>query len=546
MGYRWSLACTPEQIGTVAALAARIWTEHYSGLLSDGQIAYMVEKFQSQEAILRQIEEDGYRYFLLDAGDGPAGYAGLQVTGERLFLSKLYIEKAARGRGLASFALERMEELCRRERLSAIWLTVNKQNESSIAVYKAWGFAVTDTQTADIGEGYVMDDYIMERPLSGAGAKTAMPLRPFGRTGARVSPLGFGAMRMPTLPDGGIDEPAAIALIREAIDGGVNYVDTAYFYHDGKSEGLVGKALQDGYRERVYVATKNPVGLLKAPEDYERILEEQLDRLGTGYVDFYLFHALNRQEWREKVLGFGLLKKAEAAREAGKIRHIGFSFHDDNDAFHEIMDGYDGWEFCQIQLNYIDVKNQAGTEGLEYAASKGLGVIIMEPLLGGKLAAPPQSVCQVLPPEKTPVEWALDFLWDRPEVSLLLSGMSTEQQVRDNLVYAARSRTGMLSAQERALFAQAKVAYDTMARVPCTKCSYCMPCPFGVNIPGVFEAYNRSAFSMDDAKKQYAALEGQGDRCRACGKCMKACPQHIEISRLMPQVHGLLTGKDTP
>lgn len=546
MDYTWTPVNRQEQMDTAAALAARIWTEHYGGLLSDGQIAYMLDRFQSAPAIRRQIEEEGYRYFLLDAGEGPVGYVGIQETGDRLFLSKLYIEKAARGRGLASFALRRLEALCRRERLRAVWLTVNKGNTDAIAIYTGWGFHVIDAKETAIGGGYVMDDYIMERPVEGADGAGMLPLRPFGRTGERVSALGFGAMRMPTLPDGSLDEPAAIDLVRAAIDGGVNYVDTAYFYHDGKSESLVGRALKDGYRGKVFVATKNPVGLLNKPEDYDRILDEQLARLECGVIDFYLFHALNRTEWREKVLPFGLLQKAEAARAAGKIRYIGFSFHDDGAAFHEILNGYDGWDFCQIQLNYIDVANQAGLDGLEAAAAKGLGVIVMEPLLGGKLANPPESVRRILPPEKTPVEWALDFIWDRPEVSLLLSGMSSGQQVRDNLLYTSRSRAEMLTEQERALFPEAKRAYDTMARVPCTHCAYCMPCPFGVDIPGVFEAYNRSVFSEEEAKAQYAKLEGPAALCRSCGKCEGRCPQKIAIRQRLAEAHPLLSGADGP
>lgn len=542
MGSNRTLVATAEQIRLTAALAEEVWTEHYTGLLEPGQIAYMVEKFQSPAAIRRQIEEEGYRYFLLadDAAD-PCGYVGIQETGDRLFLSKLYIRKDARGRGLASQTLRFLQELCRKERLSAIWLTVNKGNASSIEIYKKWGFRVADTQAADIGGGYVMDDYIMELPVDGAGPKTAMRLRPFGRTGARVSALGFGAMRMPTLPEGGIDEPASIALIRAAIDGGVNYVDTAYFYHDGKSESLVGKALRDGYRERVYIATKSPVWQLNAAEDFDRLLDEQLARLNTAYVDFYLFHAINRSEWRNKVLEYGLLDRMEAARAAGKIRHIGFSFHDDNGAFHEIVDGYDGWEFCQLQFNYVDVSNQAGVEGLEYAAAKGLGVVVMEPLRGGRLAVPPESVQRRLPADRTPVEWALDFVWDRPEASLLLSGMSNRQQVEDNLLYAARSAAGMLTQDDKGMLSRARTAFETMAKVPCTKCAYCMPCPFGVNIPGVFEALNVSAASMEEGQKMYAALDGKADLCRACRRCEKKCPQQIVISERMPAAHAELT-----
>ena len=319
MQVRFVSAATPDRIAVVAALADKVWNKHYTGLLAPAQIAYMVDKFQSAGAIARQIAQEGYRYFLLELDGRAVGYTAVQAAEGRLFLSKLYIEREARGQGAASQALAFLEGLCRRERLRAIWLTVNKGNASSIAVYKHWGFETVDTQVADIGGGFVMDDYIMERPVEGVDKDAArLPLRPFGRTGAMVSPLGFGAMRMPTTADGAIDEPAAIGLIRQAIDGGVNYVDTAYFYHDGKSEGLVGKALRDGYREKTYVATKSPLSLLHTAEDFDRILDEQLERLGLPYVDFYMFHAINRQEWREKVLGFGLIPADRGGPGGGK------------------------------------------------------------------------------------------------------------------------------------------------------------------------------------------------------------------------------------
>lgn len=229
-----------------------------------------------------------------------------------------------------------------------------------------------------------------------------MQYRQFGRMAEKVSALGFGAMRMP-MAGGEIDEPEAIRMIRRAIDGGVNYVDTAYFYHDGKSESLVGKALKDGYREKTYVATKSPIGLHKCPEDFDRCLETQLERLDIGTIDFYLMHALDRGGWDNVAVPFGLIDKMEKAKADGKIRHIGFSFHDDFDTFRRIIDSYDGWEFCQIQFNYIDIDHQAGLRGLEYAAAKGLGVIVMEPLLSGKLASPVPGVQRVLTEGTQPV-----------------------------------------------------------------------------------------------------------------------------------------------
>ena len=370
-----------------------------------------------------------------------------------------------------------------------------------------------------------------------------MQYRSFGNTGESVSALGFGCMRF-EMENGRIKEKEAVSLLRAAIDGGVNYVDTAYFYLEGQSESLVGRALQDGYREKVHLATKSPVFALESGADFDRILDEQLERLQTETIDFYLLHTLSLQTFEEKVLGYKLLSKMEKARADGKIRYIGFSFHDNHEAFLRILNGYDGWDFCQLQLNYIDVENQAGLRGLEEAAAKGLGVIIMEPLLGGKLAAPAPGVRAALSPSRTPVEWALDFLWDRPEVGLILSGMNAMQQVADNLVYADRSRPGMLTEEDRAMFRRAKTVYDTMALVPCTKCAYCMPCPFGVDIPGVFEAYNRTAVNGKEARDLYAALEGrQADLCRACRRCESKCPQHIPISKTMKAIPPVFAEK---
>lgn len=367
-----------------------------------------------------------------------------------------------------------------------------------------------------------------------------MQYRKFGKTGVEVSALGFGTMRLPLVnPEDSstIDEARAIRMLRDAVDAGLNYIDTAYPYHMRMSETLVGKALQDGYREKVYLATKSPVWLLEKPEDFDRILDEQLEKLQTDHIDFYLLHALSQERWENVVVKLGLLERAEKAKEAGKIRHIGFSFHDGLPAFKTIVDGYDKWDFCQIQYNYINTDYQAGAEGLHYAASKGLGVIIMEPLLGGRLADPPQAVKDVLPDTKSPVEWGLDYLWNQPEVSLLLSGMSTEEQAAQNLEYASRSSVGMLSEEEAEMFEQAKLAYDGLALVPCTKCKYCMPCPFGLDIPGTFEAYNALAYETEEsARKRYGTLEKKADACRACHHCEKECPQHIGISSLMPEI----------
>ncbi|OYP39238.1 aldo/keto reductase, partial [Lachnotalea glycerini] len=248
-------------------------------------------------------------------------------------------------------------------------------------------------------------------------------------------------------------------------------------------------------------------------------------------------HALDKDRLENKIKKYNLIEHMEKAREAGKISYIGFSFHDELSVFKEIVDFYDKWDFCQIQFNYINTDYQAGLEGLEYAASKGLGVIIMEPLLGGKLANPYDNVAEILSDQKTPVEWALDFVWNRPEVALLLSGMSTMEQVKDNLCYADQSNVSMLQAKELDMLKEAKKVFDTQALVRCTKCAYCLPCPVGINIPELFELYNKSAvIGIDQAKELYNGIKIKANQCRTCKHCEIECPQHIEISQVMKKI----------
>ena len=359
-----------------------------------------------------------------------------------------------------------------------------------------------------------------------------MKYRKMGKTGVEVSVLGFGCMRLPTVDgqDNCIDEEKAIGIIRSGIDSGINYVDTAFGYHGGNSERLVGKALKDGYREKVNLATKLPLWNVKCEEDVERIFNEQLQKLDTDHIDFYLLHAVNNDSWDNIVTKFDVLPKLEKLKAEGKIKHIGFSFHDDLWVFKKVIDAYDGFEFCQIQFNYIDVDYQAGLEGLEYAASNGLGVIVMEPLLGGKLAAPNERVAAKLSAEKTPVEWALDFVWNRSEVSMLLSGMGNMQMVSDNIGYADRSNPGMLSEKDLTMLSEAKHVFDEMVLVPCTGCEYCMPCPSGVKIPKVFSAFNNiTTGGRRVVKDIFPDIETNASLCKKCGKCENACPQHIKI-----------------
>jgi len=384
-----------------------------------------------------------------------------------------------------------------------------------------------------------------------------MEYRRFGKTAWKVSALGFGCMRFPTT-DGKplsqkIDRPEATRMVRHAIDHGVNYLDTAYPYHGGKSEVLLGNILKAGYRERVKLATKSPIWLIKKGKDFDTYLNEQLTRLQTDYVDFYLFHGLNKKSWQNVVLKHGLLKRAEAAVKAGKIRNLGFSFHDDYSAFKEIVDGYDGWSLCQIQYNYMDTENQAGTKGLKYAASKGLAVVVMEPLLGGRLANPPKPIKTILKNQGKgikPSDLALQWLWNQPEVSVVLSGMTTMGQVRENLKSANMSRTAYLGKDRLKLMENIKKRYRELVPIPCTRCNYCMPCPNGVNIPRIFEEYI-DGFIHDDVRtarsiySRFLKKEEQASQCKACKRCEAKCPQKIPISELMPKVHGVL-GKDQP
>lgn len=365
-----------------------------------------------------------------------------------------------------------------------------------------------------------------------------MQYRAFGNTGLSVSALGFGTMRLPTVDDkamgANLDETESIRLIRHAIDKGVNYIDTAYRYHDGNSELLVAKALADGYREKVYLANKSPIWLLETPEDFDRILDEQLEKCATDHFDFYLLHAINANTFAEKVKGLRLVDRMQKAKDAGKISHIGFSFHDQLPVFQEILEYTDAWEFCQIQLNYVDTDYQAGVEGLRMAAERGMGVIAMEPLLGGKLANPTGTMAERISQDRPPVQWALDWLWNQPEVSLLLSGMGDMEQVEQNLAYAEQSRVGCLNEAELAMLEDVHQAYLEETRIPCTRCSYCMPCPQGLDIPELFAAYNSVVGSTKPvAQRKYAAIEVKASQCVKCGACEALCPQQLPISEHM-------------
>ena len=377
-----------------------------------------------------------------------------------------------------------------------------------------------------------------------------MKYRNFGNLDWAVSVLGFGAMRLPVIANNParVDEPKAIEMIRYAIDQGVNYLDTAYTYHDKQGELVVGKALLNGYREKVKLATKLPSWLVKNPDDFDGFLNEQLEKLQTDHIDFYLLHALNTAYWT-KLRNWKVLQWAEDAIADGRIQHIGFSFHDEFDVFKDIVDAYDKWTFCQIQYNFMDIEYQAGTKGLQYAAQNGLAVVIMEPLRGGQLTAKiPKSITGLWKSAVTmrsPADWALQWVWNHAEVSVLLSGMSTMEQVIENLDSAERSGAGALSNQELVLIDKVREEYRRIAPIACTTCKYCMPCPNGVEIASILEYYN-DAIIYDNPRAPrflYRDLsEGErADRCVECFECEEKCPQGIPICEHLKTAHAWLS-----
>ncbi len=380
-----------------------------------------------------------------------------------------------------------------------------------------------------------------------------MNYRRFGSLAWQVSALGFGCMRLPLIngDSARIDELEAMRMVRYAIDRGVNYIDTAYPYHGGNSELFVGRALQDGYRDKVRLATKLPVWKVQSKDDLDLVFDEQLRKLQTDHIDFYLLHGLNRERW-DKLRRLGVLTWAERAIADRRIRHLGFSFHDALPVFKEIVDGY-AWTFCQIQYNYMDIDHQAGIAGLRYAAAKGMAVVIMEPLLGGKLVEPPapiQAIWDTADVKRSPADWALQWLWNQPEVSVVLSGMNTQGQVVQNVASASTARVNALVARELALFDQVRAKYNDLSPIPCTKCEYCLPCPNGVAIPRVFAAYNEGMmFNKPDVArrgyKQWIPVENQASACVQCLECETKCPQNIPISQWLPVVHQVL-GEDKP
>lgn len=375
-----------------------------------------------------------------------------------------------------------------------------------------------------------------------------MLYREMGKTGDKLSILGYGCLRFPKRKDGKIDEERTERQIIQAIEGGVNYFDTAYIYHGGRSESILGNIFSKGYRDKVRIATKLPPYMIHSMKDMENVLETQLKRLQTDHIDYYLLHAMNDKAGWDRLKSLGILDFIEGIKKEGRILHFGFSFHGDKDEFKAIVDDYP-WDFCQIQYNYLDEHFQAGREGLEYAASKGLGIVIMEPLRGGSLVGRmPQEIKRIWDTAKTKrtaADWALRWLWNQPGVTVVLSGMNEEAHITENVKLASEAYPDTLTEKELALYDEVKKEYRRLMKVGCTGCGYCMPCPTGVDIPFCFSYYNsRHLFKAKRARWQYIAFAGApmagkpsyASLCRNCGKCERVCPQHLPIREKLREV----------
>ncbi len=373
----------------------------------------------------------------------------------------------------------------------------------------------------------------------------------FGRNAFEVSRFGMGCMRLPVSRNAAdadaVDEAHAVRMVQAAADAGVNYFDTAYMYHGGESEVVLGRALRDGYRGRVRVVTKLPNSKFATPE---ACLDEQLKRLGTDHLDLYLLHGLNVKTWaiaKERDL-FSFLDRM---KEKGKIRLAGFSFHDGTRLFKQIIDAYH-WDACQIQLNFLDSGYQAGVEGMRYAAAKGISVVVMEPLRGGLFAQNiPDDVMAVwrsAPVQRTGAAWGLRWVADLPEVAVVLSGVSSMEQLEENLRLFQEPLVGCVLPGERALYARAQALYESKVKIACTACGYCMPCESGVAIPNVFRFYNSWALGGNLAgsrgayKRMLTAHDSDASRCTECAACEEACPQNLPIINTLKEAHAILAG----
>lgn len=374
-----------------------------------------------------------------------------------------------------------------------------------------------------------------------------MKYRIVPKTKDRISALGFGCMRLASRL-GRIDEIKAEEQIRFAVEQGVNYFDTAYPYHNGDSERFLGKIFRDrNLRNKVKIATKLPPWLIKTREDMDSILKEQLKKLQIQTIDYYLVHGIMNQGVWDQLKELGILAFLNEAKEKGYVKNVGFSSHSDLQTFQNIVDDYD-WSICQIQYNFLDENNQAGTKGLKYAAERDIAVFAMEPLRGGNLSKKVPTQVQILwdsaKKKRTPAEWALKWIWNHEEVTCILSGMNDDHHIRENIQTADTSEPNTLVEAEINLIKKVRDKYQELTKVPCTACSYCMPCPAGVNIPQCFEKYNdKYLFGTMNARAMYEVQLGgimgspaRASQCIGCGKCEKHCPQHIEIRQQLKKV----------
>lgn len=380
-----------------------------------------------------------------------------------------------------------------------------------------------------------------------------MYYRKFGNLGFEVSQLGFGCMRFPVMDENmsKIDEQEAEKMLLHAIDMGLNYIDTAYPYHQKMSEPFVGKIIKkNNLRDKIKLATKLPVWLCKDYTDFDKYLNEQLERLKTDYIDFYLLHSLNEEYWNNinNLKVFDFLQKA---RNDGKIKYIGFSFHDNYNLFEKIVDSYN-WDFCQIQLNYMDESYQAGLKGLKYVANKNIPTIIMEPIKGGKLATEPKGelkeIWEKSGVECSPAQLALKYLWNMTEITCVLSGMSTLSQVKENILTASNSYINSLTEKERNLINILQNFYKSKFKIGCTDCKYCMPCPQKVEIPDIFKLYNEASVYniLSKSKNTYNNFLKHNigaNQCIECGNCEKHCPQNLPIIEMLKEIHNVFTIK---
>ena len=364
-----------------------------------------------------------------------------------------------------------------------------------------------------------------------------MKYRTMGKLGIQTSAFGLGCMRFngPASGDSTIDEQKAVSLIRQAIDGGVTYLDTAYVYLGKTSEIVLGKALRDGYREKVTIATKMPSEAVHDRESMEALLAEELGKLQTDHVDFYLMHGINREKW-EYFKSIGAREFFDDMKREGKIRYKCFSFHAPYEEFEYILNDWD-WDMVQIQYNFMDIDYQAGKKGLELAGSKGIPVVIMEGLRGGRLSKAPENVqalYDAFPVKRSAVEWAFRWLCNHPQVAVVLSGCNEPEQIEENLRIFDTVEPGIMDEAELRLMEQVREAYLSRTKIGCTGCKYCMPCPNGVNIPGIFTMWNNMALYGADPAQDWRFRrireDGNGaDHCVGCGACEAACPQHLDI-----------------